>query len=103
MNRRRFLSLFTAGVAGIALDQAIPLGRVWSFPKKIVVPDVLNWPEDFPRKMLIGSTVRIRMPQRWFIHEALNRVPQGIVGPQNYLVTPEGLELTPADRPPARQ
>ena len=38
MNRRHFLSLLTAGVAGIALDQAIPLGRVWSFPKKIVIP-----------------------------------------------------------------
>jgi hypothetical protein len=28
-----------AGVAGIALEQAIPLGRVWSFPKEIVVPN----------------------------------------------------------------
>ena len=37
MNRRNFLSLFSAGVAGIALEQAIPLGRVWSFPKKIVI------------------------------------------------------------------
>jgi hypothetical protein len=36
MNRRGFLGLFTAGVAGIALEQAIPLGRVWSFPSKIV-------------------------------------------------------------------
>ena len=27
-----------AGVAGIALEQAIPLGRVWSFPKCIVIP-----------------------------------------------------------------
>jgi hypothetical protein len=32
MNRRNFLSLVSAGIAGIALDQAIPLGRVWSFP-----------------------------------------------------------------------
>jgi hypothetical protein len=37
MNRRGFLKLFSAGVAGIALDQAIPLGRVWSFPKEIVI------------------------------------------------------------------
>jgi hypothetical protein len=37
MNRRNFLSLFSAGVAGLALEQAIPLGRVWSFPKKIVI------------------------------------------------------------------
>ena len=34
MDRRKFLSLFSAGVAGIALEQAIPLGRVWSFPEK---------------------------------------------------------------------
>lgn len=38
MNRRNFFSLFSAGVAGIALEQAIPLGRVWSFPKKIKIP-----------------------------------------------------------------
>lgn len=37
MNRRYFLALFSAGVAGIALEQAIPLGRVWSFPKEIVI------------------------------------------------------------------
>jgi hypothetical protein len=37
MNRRNFLSLFSAGVAGIALEQAIPLGRVWSFPKEIMI------------------------------------------------------------------
>lgn len=38
MDRRRFLSLFGAAVAGVALEQAVPLGRVWSFPSKIVVP-----------------------------------------------------------------
>jgi len=37
MNRRNFLSLFSAGLAGIALEQAIPLGRGWSFPKQIVL------------------------------------------------------------------
>lgn len=42
MNRRNFLSLFSAGVAGIALEQAIPLGRVWSFPKKIVITGPLE-------------------------------------------------------------
>lgn len=40
MNRRNFLSLFGAGVAGIAFEQAIPLGRVWSFPKEIVIPQL---------------------------------------------------------------
>lgn len=37
MDRRGFFKLFGAGVAGIALEQAIPLGRVWSFPSRIVV------------------------------------------------------------------
>lgn len=37
MERRRFLSLLGLGVAGIALEQAVPLGRVWSFPKEIAI------------------------------------------------------------------
>lgn len=37
MNRRRFLGLFGAFVGGVVLDQAIPLNRVWSFPKQIVI------------------------------------------------------------------
>jgi hypothetical protein len=37
MERRRFLGIFVAGVAGIAIEQAIPFGRVWSFPKEIVI------------------------------------------------------------------
>jgi hypothetical protein len=71
MNRRNFLSLFSAGVAGIALEQAIPLGRVWSFPKKIVVPEsiLFAW-EDYERIVKVGSTIRIRQPQRWIVtHE----------------------------------
>lgn len=42
MNRRGFLRSIGLGIGGIALEQAIPLGRVWSFPKKIVVPVHLN-------------------------------------------------------------
>jgi hypothetical protein len=41
MNRRRFLSLLGLGTAGIALEHAIPLGRVWSFPKEIIIADPL--------------------------------------------------------------
>jgi hypothetical protein len=37
MKRRGFLQLAGAGIAGIILDQAIPLGRVWSFPTNIVL------------------------------------------------------------------
>jgi hypothetical protein len=38
MNRRSFLSLLGMSVGGLALEQAIPFNRVWSFPKKIVIP-----------------------------------------------------------------
>ena len=65
MNRRTFLSLFSAGVASIALEQAIPLGRVWSFPKKIVIPNVFlkigdivtfaKWPGRFVVSQIVGE------------------------------------------------
>jgi hypothetical protein len=42
MDRRGFLRFLGAGVAGIALEQAIPLGRVWSFPKQIALPGELG-------------------------------------------------------------
>jgi hypothetical protein len=54
MNRRNFLSLFSAGVAGIALEQAIPLGRVWSFPKEIVIPN-FQW-DDYSAQNFLRST-----------------------------------------------
>lgn len=38
MNRRGFLSLLGGVLAAGALNEVIPLGRVWSFPSKIVVP-----------------------------------------------------------------
>jgi hypothetical protein len=37
MNRRGFLQGLGAMVSGIALEKAIPLGRVWSFPKEIKI------------------------------------------------------------------
>jgi hypothetical protein len=37
MDRRKFLSLLGLGVGGVAVSQAIPFGRVWSFPQKIFV------------------------------------------------------------------
>ena len=42
MNRRLFMSLLGGAVAGLALDQSIPLGRVWSFPKEIVIAESLS-------------------------------------------------------------
>ena len=32
------MGLLSGAVAGLALDQAIPFNRVWSFPKEIVIP-----------------------------------------------------------------
>jgi len=37
VNRRGFLKMFGLAAGGVLLDQAIPNGRVWSFPKDIVV------------------------------------------------------------------
>jgi hypothetical protein len=37
MDRRGFLKMLGLGAGALALEQAIPLGRVWSFPKEIVV------------------------------------------------------------------
>ena len=31
--------MISGAVGGVALNQAIPFNRVWSFPKKIVLPD----------------------------------------------------------------
>lgn len=45
MNRRGFLSLLGGVLGGIALDQAIPFNRVWSFPTNIVIADPLIEPE----------------------------------------------------------
>lgn len=38
MNRRGFLQRLGALVGGVALEQAIPFNRVWSFPSQIVIP-----------------------------------------------------------------
>ncbi len=37
LTRRGFLGLFGAAAGGILLEQAIPFGRVWSFPTNIVI------------------------------------------------------------------
>lgn len=58
------MSLLGMGVAGIAIAEAIPLGRVWSFPKEIVVTNSL---EAFALvgRVRVGDTIRLKMPQRW--------------------------------------
>ena len=61
MNRRNFLSLLSSGVAGIALKEAIPFNRVWSFPKKIVRPKLsVDELQGFiPTRLDIGDFVKI--------------------------------------------
>jgi hypothetical protein len=95
MDRRGFLKWFSAGVAGIALEQAIPLGRVWSFPSKIVLPQnpvllcnflPITW---YTRESLyqlfkrtyeldgtvrVGSNILIRFPQRYKTTITLDQV-----------------------------
>lgn len=86
MDRRGFFKLFGAGVAGIALEQAIPLGRVWSFPSKIVVPKrrIFGIDHDFlydkqtvsvrPVEIFrVGSTISIRVPQRYLVRDAITK------------------------------
>ena len=97
--RRNFLSLFGAGVAGIALEQAIPAGRVWSFPKEIVIapPRLYNnfltteWitmeclrmlknqltvdgfpEEEFVRAWNVGNSARFRAPHPYMLEVPYN-------------------------------
>lgn len=42
MNRRRFLGWMGAIVGGVALEQAIPFHRVWSFPKEIKIAPLIT-------------------------------------------------------------
>ena len=37
VNRRSFLGGLVSLVGGLAIEEAIPFGRVWSFPSKIVI------------------------------------------------------------------
>jgi hypothetical protein len=69
LDRRRFLSFLGAGIAGLALDQAIPFGRVWSFPKEIVIAQPV-WRTDLaPWDMLAA-----RMP---IMYDAYCGLPPG--------------------------
>jgi hypothetical protein len=62
MERRGFLKLFGAGLAGIALGDAIPFGRVWSFPKNIIIPK--------PATLLLIT--------EWISHESLRLLQNSI-------------------------
>jgi hypothetical protein len=59
MNRRGFLKMLGGGVAGIALAEAVPLGRVWSFPKvlKLIGIDLAAAGEDVTAVSLVEGNV----------------------------------------------
>ncbi len=104
MDRRRFLSMFGLGVAGIALGEAIPFNRVWSFPSKIVVPNLRGieflqpplggfdklvntidygdefanaWNDsNFRKQFKIGTTIRIRIPERFIVRHFIGDFSQ---------------------------
>jgi len=90
MDRRKFFSLLGAGVAGIALEQAIPLGRVWSFPSKIVVPKpvvpLTIMGEYAASHFRVGDTIRIAMPQRFIVRELVDLRPP-VSRYENFVVT----------------
>jgi hypothetical protein len=52
MDRRNFFKMLGAGIAGIALKEAIRFGRVWSFPSNIVVRPRLLTTEDITLETL---------------------------------------------------
>jgi hypothetical protein len=63
MDRRKFLSLMSASAAGIALDQAIPFGRVWSFPSKIQIAPYWTFPLERGLHLAVGDEILItRVP-----------------------------------------
>jgi hypothetical protein len=103
VNRRSFFRFLGAGAATLALSEAIPFGRVWSFPSKIVVPEQsVTCGEFFDVPMRVGQTVRIRFPQRWIVRDFGKYTP-GVITPrsENFVVT--SLSPLQFDRPFPRQ
>jgi hypothetical protein len=69
------MSLLGIGVAGLALDRAIPFGRVWSFPKEIVITNSQE-ALALAGRLPIGTTIRIRIPQRFIIRDRIDDFSQ---------------------------
>jgi len=84
VNRRGFLQGLGALIGGVAIQEAIPFGRVWSFPKEIKIvrsesqvdkmnqilkevygPEIRKWMAHQSRMMeLFGSGVPIEVKTR---------------------------------------
>ena len=85
MDRRRFFRLLSSGVTGIALQEAIPLNRVWSFPSKIVIPPMGGVPLPLEKDplhyaFLVGNDRAVRVPAR-YVFQLADAYRKGILGP----------------------
>jgi hypothetical protein len=67
MDRRNFLRAAAMTIGGIALDQAIPFGRIWSFPK------------------VIKPANYIRQTTHYMIADDILRRRAGLIWPNNLL------------------
>jgi hypothetical protein len=90
MNRRGFISLLAAAAGGVVLDRAIPFGRVWSFPKNPVLANSAG--------QLIGTTINIRIPQRFYVRDYRELYPGLASLPITYYTKLDIEELIQADR-----
>ena len=66
MNRRTFLSRLGLVVGGIAMEQAIPLGRVWSFPKQIKTVNMLTVEDLRAARELLGASLHPRREEDYY-------------------------------------
>jgi len=77
MERRGFLKALGMLAGGIALEQAIPFGRVWSFPSKIVIPESLVLPENafLHTEWITAESLRILKEKLVFVEHFNRDIP----------------------------
>lgn len=68
MERRSFLRGLAAIVGGLALEEAIPLGRVWSFPSKIIIPQKQIEAVSIGHVLKMMESIRPHLP-RLYVNE----------------------------------
>src|SRR5208282_4468213 len=59
IDRRRFLQMLGFGAAGVALEQAIPLNRVWFLPRRIILPGQLLVPANASLRIIKAYDIRM--------------------------------------------
>lgn len=90
MNRRSFLTGLASLIGGVAVAEAIPFNRVWSFPSNIIIPEIRyqqafdnavvwynqealamlarnltldkHFANCFPKQFIVGSSLPMREP-----------------------------------------